>query len=121
MSLVASRLSLTHRVTVERNAGADSGDGWGQGTDWQPHLTDLPCRAWTTTGQETVDGTNVVLIENLRVLLPEDTDVTERDRIATVTFRGQTIVDGPVDIRAVLPRQGVLGAGFLELVLVQAG
>lgn len=125
MSLIASRLSLTHLVTIERNAGADSGDGWGKSTEWQPHLVDLPCRAWASAaprrGDEIVEGTNIVVIENLRIIVPADTDVTNSDRIATVTTRGQTVVDGPVDIRAVLRHQGVLGNGFLELMLARVG
>lgn len=125
MSLISSGLALTHLVTIERNAGADGGDGWGKGTDWQPHLVDVPCRAWDNSfsrrGNEIVEGTNVVVIENLRIIVPADTDVAESDRVANVTTGdGSTLVDGPVDIRAVIPRRGVLG-GYIELMLVRIG
>ena len=52
-----------------------------------------------------------------KAFVPDGTDVTANDRIASVTYLGQTIIDGPVDIRAVLPRPG----DHLELVLVQVG
>jgi len=117
MSLVGSRLSLTHRCTIERSANAASLDEWGtpDPADWQPHLSDQPCRAWATAGREAVtDTTTVVVIEDVRLILPLGTDVTEQDRIASVTYRGQTTQDGPLGIRAVL-----VNADHIELLLVK--
>lgn len=49
----------------------------------------------------------------MRLLVPLGTDVVATDRVSAVTRRGVTVVDGPVGIRAVLPRRT-----HLELVLV---
>jgi hypothetical protein len=100
-----------------RDANADTDDGSGnpQPPDWQPNLEDLPCRAWASAGRETVtDTTTVVVVEDLRLIVSLGTDVTEADRVASVTFRGQPTQAGPLGIRAVLTHQD-----HIELVLVK--
>lgn len=116
MSLISSKLSLTHRVTIQRNAHGASEDSWGNPEEpgWEDHLTDLPCRVWTASGQEVIDPTTVVVMENMHLLLPIGTDVTENDRISAVTYRGATIAAGPISIRAVMQHQD-----HLELMLVR--
>jgi hypothetical protein len=117
MSLVGSRVALTQRCTIDRDANAATTGAWGtpSSPDWQPHLTDVPCRAWASSGRENVaDGTTVTPVEDARVIVPLGTDVTDADRIASVTFRGGTAQDGPLGIRAVLAR-----SSYLELVLVK--
>lgn len=106
MSLVSSRLSLKHLCTIERNTTATL-DGWGNPAppSYQPNLTNLPCRAWTTAGHETFDATTTVVIEEMHLLVASDTDVTEQDRIASVSYRGAAILAGPIGIRAVLRHQ----------------
>jgi hypothetical protein len=115
MSVVGSRVALTHRCVIERDA-AGSTNGWGtpDSPDWQPHLTDLPCRGWTTVGVEKTDATTTAVVEDMRLIVSLDTDVTERDRVGSVTSRGVTIIAGPVGIRVVLARKD-----HLELVLVR--
>lgn len=119
MSLITSRLSLTQRCTIERDANAGNDDSWGEGNatpDWQPHITDLPCRAWATGGTETVTRTDTIAaIGDVTVIVPLGTDVTEQDRVASVTFRGDTIQQGPLGIRAINSRRD-----YLELILVKA-
>ena len=117
MSLVASRLSLTHLATIERDANAGTSDAWGTPNppDWQAHLSDQPCRTWATAGREVVtDTTTIVVVEDVRLIVPLGTDVTEADRVASVTYRGGTIQDGPLGIRAVL-----VNADHIELLLVR--
>lgn len=117
MSLVSSRLSLTHRCTIERDANAGGDDGWGNppAPSWQTHLSDLVCRSWVTAGREEVkDGQSIVVVEDTRLIVPLGTDVTERDRVASVTYRGGTVQDGPLGIRSVLVRRD-----RIELVLVK--
>lgn len=116
MSLVSSRLSLTHRCTIERDANAATANARGnpQSPSWQPNLTGLPCRLWTTAGREAVDNTTIAVVEDMRLLLPLGTDVTEHDRVGDVTQRGTVIAAGPIGIRAVLTHQD-----HLELVLVK--
>lgn len=115
MSLIASRLSLTHRCSIERDANLATAS-WGDETspDWQTHLSDLPCRTWATSGREQADEHATVVIEDMRILLPLGTDVTEQDRVGDVTYRGDTIIAGPVQIRAVLRYRD-----FLELALIR--
>lgn len=108
MSLVSSRLSLTHRCTVERDAnlGQVDADGYPLTPDWQTSLTDQPCRLWATSGRETVtDKTTLVVVEDLRLLLPLGTVVLVTDRLGDVTYRGDTILAGPTSIRGVLHHQ----------------
>lgn len=117
MSLISSRVSLIHRCTIERNGNAAASDAWGGplAPGWESHLVDVPCRAWATAGHEAVtDGTTVVVVEDVRLMLPLRTDVTERDRVASITSRGQTTQAGPLGIRAVLTHQD-----HIELVLVK--
>lgn len=117
MSLVGSRLSLIHRCTTERDDNADTDNGWNnpQTPDWQENLSDLPCRFWADAGREVIESTTTVVpIEDMRMIVPLDTDVTTSDRIASVTYRGDTIQAGPLGIRAILPRRD-----HLELVLVK--
>lgn len=116
MSLASTRLSLTHLMTIQRDANAGTDNGWGNpdSPDWQPHLTDVPCRSWADAGRETVDATTTVVVEDLRVIVTIGTDVTERDRLGDITHRGHVVVKGPTGIRAVLRNQD-----HLELVLVR--
>lgn len=105
MSLVSSRIGLRHRCTIQRDAAA--ADSWG-GTatpDWQDSATNVPCRAVEEAGREPVDKDRTVVILDRRLLVPLGTDVTERDRISSITERGTDLLDGPVNIEAVLTRR----------------
>lgn len=114
MSLISSRLSLVHRCALERaTAAAGSWNVPGPAT-WGDHLTDVPCVMNMNAGRERTDDDTAVVIEDIRLLVPLGTDVTERDRIGDISFRGDTILDGPTGIRAVLHRRD-----HLELVLVR--
>jgi hypothetical protein len=104
VSLASSRVGLTDRCTIERDSSAGTSGAWGQpdAPSWGPHLTDHPCRAWVDSGREPIeDGKSVVLVDR-RLSLPLGTDVTESDRIASVTRRGVQVFDGPMNVRTVL-------------------
>jgi hypothetical protein len=104
VSLVSSRISLIHRCTIQRDQTNEE-DSWGQRgeADWQDHLTDLPCRAWTEAAREPVDETTTVTIEDRRVIVELGTDVTEADRLAAVSDgTGAEIFEGPINIEGVL-------------------
>lgn len=117
MTLVSSRLSLIHRCTIERDTAPASTDGWEGTPVWQPHLTGLLCRWWVRDGREEVkDGQTVVPLTETRLIVPLGTDVTERDRVTSVTYRGGTVQDGPLGIRAVLVRRD-----RIELALTEVG
>jgi len=104
---------MTHRCSIERDyAGTDA---WGDSAtpDWKPHLADVVCRTTgPNVGREAVTDERTVVVVDQRLLVPLGTDVTERDRIGNVTYRGTVIIQGPVGIEAVLRR-----ATHIELVL----
>jgi hypothetical protein len=105
MSLVSSRVALRQRCTIERDV-ASVDDGWGQPgpPDWQPHLEDVPCRTWVEAGREPVDLGRTATFIDRRIIVAVDIDVTERDRVAEVTERGDVVLDGPMGIEAILRR-----------------
>ena len=105
MSLLASRVALRHRCTIQRDASAAGpAGGWNQSADpnWQNHLTDLPCRAWTESAREPVDEGRTAVTEERRLALALGSDVTEKDRVLVVTDRGTTRFEGPMNIEGVL-------------------
>lgn len=115
MTLLVNR--LTHRGVTQRDANAGSNDGWGNPNppNWQTHLSAQPCRTQAAAGHDTIEGTTtVVFIEDIRLILPLGTDITDQDRILSVTDRGITVQDGPLVIRAILTHQD-----HLEVVLVK--
>lgn len=103
MTLVDTRVGLQHRCTIERDANASTEDSWGHSLppDWEMHLQDVPCRAWVNSGREPVDSDRTIVVIDARVIVPLGTDVTERDRVATITVRGAELFEGPMGIEAV--------------------
>lgn len=82
-------------------AGADD---WGGSPepDWKPHLVDLPCRVWFQSGREVTSPDKTAVIEDRKAILPVDADVTEGDRLRSVTDRrGREIQPGPMRIESV--------------------
>lgn len=102
MSLVGTRLSLTHRCTIERNESV--GDAYGNpgSPSWADHLVDMPCRAWDRAARGAVDATTVAVVEDRRMIVPLGTDVLETDRVGDITYRGAVILKGPMLINALL-------------------
>lgn len=103
MSLSSSRVGYRHRTTIQRDTGTV--DNWGDqtGPNWTDHLPDVPCRAWTNGGIESVEDDRTAVIEDRRISLPIGTDITEKDRVTSVTdTAGNTIFDGPMGVEAVL-------------------
>ena len=95
---------MRHRCTIQRDASAAGPrTGWNQDGDpnWQTHLSDVPCRAWTESADEPVGDRRTAVYEGRRLALPLGTDVTESDRIAQVTERGQVRFEGPMSIEGI--------------------
>lgn len=105
---------LTHQTTVQRDANANTLNAAGaqESPSWGDHLTDLPCRFWTTSGREQLDPTTSVVAEQMKMIVELGTDVTEQDRLSDITVQGSVIAEGPIGIRAVIARED-----HLELVL----
>jgi len=102
MSLASSRVSLIHRCSILRNEGEL--DSWGgKSASWADHLTDVPCRAWAAAGQMiTAQTVEILSMMDVKVILPLGTDVVESDFVGDVTWRGDTMFDGPMEIQAIL-------------------
>jgi len=104
VSLIRARVGLRHRATIERDVNAGGSDAWGGSPppDWQP-LATVSGNAWTNAGRELVEPDRTVVIEDRRMSVPLGTDVTEADRILSVTDRsGAEVFDGPMNVQAVL-------------------
>lgn len=115
MSLIATRVGLIHRMTTERDIS--TGDGGGGSTpDWQAHLSDEPCRAFTATTKQAVSAEQVVVIDDSRITVPLGTDVLETDRVLSVIDRaGVDVLSGPMRIQAIASY-----ADHLEILVQQA-
>jgi len=102
MSLASSRVSLIHRCSIQRNEGELNSWG-GKTASWADHLTNVPCRAWQAAGQMIVAQTVEILsVEDILIVLPLGTDIVESDFIGDITYRGETIFDGPLEIQAII-------------------
>lgn len=98
---------MTMRTTIQRLTPTGS-DDWGQPTGgaWAVVSAALPCFVWSTAERETMTDGRVAVFEDLRAIVPEGTDVTERDRLSGVTDRaGVTVLAGLFDIEAVIHRK----------------
>ena len=109
----AVRSQMTHRSAVERDQAGTDAEGNPQAPAWAVHIAALACWVWPRGVREEVEDDRMIVVEDLRALVPRGTDIRESDRIAQVTDRrGQTVHTGPLDVR------GVIDHGtHLELVL----
>lgn len=102
---------MTHRALVQRDTGtAVNRYNQRQPDAWTTHLAAMPCFFYTSPSRTQVGEAVVVertaVIEQLRMLVPLDADVTERDRIASVTDReGNAIYTTPLNIRSVIQKR----------------
>jgi len=106
---------MIHRCSLERDTAHGTPDGYGlpSEADWQLLAADLPCFLWSTAERELISSVKSEVIEDLRLLMPLATDVTERDRVSGVTDRlGNPIREGVMGITAVMAKHD-----HLELVL----
>lgn len=110
------RSTFRHRCVIERDAAVEDEFGAEVTADWRPLVEDQPCRFWqrfALGSAEAVDATRTVAVEELRLLVPRNTDVTVADRIGGITNRlGTPLIDGPLRIDSVL-----IKSKFLELSL----
>lgn len=118
---MTTRARMTYRAKIERDNGALPRTAWNQkaGPSWGTHLASLPCYVWVENraqGEVIGPGAGVVAMQEVRMVVPRGTDVTERDRVVNVLDRrGQTYLAGTFNIRSVAPR-----ADHLELMLEEA-
>ncbi len=106
---------MTLRCTIQRDQTATT-NAWNTKAkpNYQNHLTDVACWFWTTTKREDTDAQREAVIQDVRMMIPLGTDVTETDRINGITDRrGNSVVSGVFDVEAVVKHH----LSHLELVL----
>jgi len=83
---------MTHRALVERNGAAELGPaGEELPAVWATHIAAMPCFLYTPRGREPVQITGVIVTESPMMLAPWGTDVTESDRVNSVSDRAGNV------------------------------
>lgn len=105
-----ARASMTSRCVIERNARRGTGtDPYGNDPEplWEALSVGTPCRYWFDGVRTVMDGDKATEVTTRKMTVPSGTDVTEDDRIRSVTDRlGNTLADGPMRIDGVGHRRG---------------
>lgn len=114
--LFLSRLNRTvTSIYRDMNAGQEDAGGQTPPPDWELVATEVPCRATVTAAVEPVDAEKTVVVEDRRVAVPVDTDVTEADQLGAIAFEDGTVkFPGPMNVRGVYAY-----SDHLELVVEQ--
>lgn len=97
------------RANIER-AGVGAVDELGQPTStaWAA-LATVPAWLWSQNEAEIADTVKLAVVEQLRMLVPKGTDVTETDRInGVVDRRGNPVRAGILVIESVVRRKAHL-------------
>jgi hypothetical protein len=95
---------MTHRCTVQRNTSYGGGsDSWNQDAPavWTNLATEVPCYYWYDEQSPGLvrDGDKVVPVTRRRMIVPLGQDITEHDRVLSVTdVLGNELADGPMAI-----------------------
>lgn len=100
------RRTMTMRATVERDTKTDT-DAYGgrAAPTWTTLHASLPCRVWAVSEREVQDGDRQMVVASQKMAVPKGTDITERDRIASIKDRrGNTIIGNAMLIRSVAYR-----------------
>lgn len=99
---MSARSTMTMRATVTRNVTAtENADNWGQPTagDGFEEIGVIACQAWSTMRRGKDDAGKDAVIEDMRALVPVDSDVKNgdqlviSDRVNEVQFSGPVFVD----------------------------
>jgi hypothetical protein len=107
---------MTHRATIERNVVTDTNPYGHKGPpEWAPLADALVCFFYTRRGRESAQVERTAVVEELALLAPLGSDITERDRINGVTDRaGAVLLAGVQNVRTILPHHS-----HLEITLEQ--
>lgn len=101
MSLAPAIRSLNRRMTmrmdVERNVemGKDAFNN-PKPPRYEPHLTDQRCWVWSQAKRVAVSDSRIIVVEDLRAIVPLDTDVRAGDRIVEVRQPDGSVMTGDV-------------------------
>lgn len=104
MTAANVRARMIHRATVERDAATDTNAyGHAGPPDWQALDDPLVCFFYTSRGREAVTAERTAVVDELALLAPLGSDVSERDRINGIEDRaGNSVQSGVLNIRSVL-------------------
>lgn len=111
-----ARKMMTMRAFAQRD-GTSTTDAYGHpdGPSWAT-LATYPCRVWSKSRKETVDGRKYALIEDIRCSMPLGTDITEKDRLSSVKDRlGTVIWAGPLRIDTIQHKHTHLEMALLRV------
>lgn len=103
---------MTHRALLQRDIQTTTNPHGHKGPpSWATHVAALPCFLYVAavgrSGREAVAAERTAAVRSYALLVPLDTDVTERDRVNGVTRRdGEVILSGVMNIRAVTRHEG---------------
>lgn len=111
----AVRSRMTHRALVERDNAASPDAYGGKGPpEWETHIAALPCFFYlgqTSQSEELEQPRGIVVHQELRMIFPSGSDVTERDRINGISDRqGGAIKSGYLNIASITPHHNHLEA-----------
>lgn len=94
-------VQLDMRCLIERDLGTGE-DPYGQPqSDWGVHMDNVPCHYWQEAENELV-GTPNATVTRERLVLPDNTDVTTKDRVKWVEGVDDTLIAGQLDIIEVI-------------------
>lgn len=116
---LVGRDRMTMRANLQRNtSAADAYGGKAAPATWTTVDSAAPCFVWTSQKREVVDGTKVAVVEVIHGTFPASVDVRTADRLLTLQDRrGQTVLDGPLEVDAVTERSAGPGQNHREVVL----
>lgn len=110
---MAARQRMTQRALVQRATSVTDDYGNPGSATWATHIASLACWLWSQVEREVLDTRKSAVVEDLRMIVPSGTDITEKDRINGVTDRrGDVVRAGILVIESVVNRRS-----HLELVV----
>lgn len=105
---------MTMRATLQENT-ASGVDELNQPVppSWSDLPVPVPCRVWSSSRQEIVDGDKQVTVETITGLFPFSSAISEANRIGQVADRrGVVLFGGPLQVQTVQRRDDFLQVGL---------
>lgn len=87
---MAARQRMTMRTTIERDQATADPYGSPGPPDWQTLESDVPCYVWAEAARKMISDTQTVTLDHPGAIVPLGTDITEEDRLASITDRRGT-------------------------------
>lgn len=96
---------MTYRAAIERDSASGTDKFKQKVAPIFAPLATVQCWAWSTTRREQIGTEKNAVLEDLRMIVPLNTDITENDRIASIKDRRDRVkFGGPLRIEAVVRR-----------------